>query len=72
MPATRKEMTTAGPAVSFATAPAREKMPAPMMPPTPIAVSCQSPSVRSRPFSGLGLDLVDGFAPQERRAAGGL
>jgi hypothetical protein len=45
----------------LATAPAREKIPAPMMPPTPIAVSCQSPSVRSSPplpsgsMSSMGL-----------------
>ncbi|CAM5736285.1 hypothetical protein STENM223S_11529 [Streptomyces tendae] len=42
-------MRTAGPAVPLATVPASVKMPAPMMPPTPIAVSCHSPSERTRP-----------------------
>ena len=53
-------MTTAGPAFSFATAPASEKIPAPMMPPMPMAVSCHRPSVRSSPppsdsMSSIGL-----------------
>ena len=51
MPATRNERSTAGPAVSWATVPASEKMPAPMMPPTPMAVSDHSPRERFRPPS---------------------
>ncbi len=43
-PAIRNDTSTAGPAVPLATVPASVKMPAPMMPPTPIAVSCHSPS----------------------------
>ena len=44
----RKAISTAGPtpglsASPCATSPAREKIPTPMMPPTPIAVSCHSP-----------------------------
>jgi hypothetical protein len=48
-PATRNDRSTAGPAVSLATCPASEKMPAPMIPPTPIAVSWRSVSVLLRP-----------------------
>src|SRR3954447_11178409 len=48
-PAIRNEKSTPGPADSLATAPAREKIPAPMMPPIPMAVSCHRPSVRCRP-----------------------
>ncbi len=46
-------MRTAGPAVWFATVPASVKMPVPMIPPTPIAVSCQRPSERVRPPSSV-------------------
>ncbi|EDY55631.1 conserved hypothetical protein [Streptomyces sviceus ATCC 29083] len=49
-PATRKETRTAGPAVPSATVPDGVKVPAPMMPPTPIAVGGHSPSDRSRPW----------------------
>ena len=48
-----------------ATSPAREKMPTPMMPPTPIAVSCHKPRLLvSSPVLVLLLDEVDRLAPQ--------
>ncbi|MDQ0717903.1 hypothetical protein QFZ55_007355 [Streptomyces luteogriseus] len=52
-------MSTAGPAVPLATVPASVKMPAPMMPPTPMAVSCHSPSDRSsRPPSPVSVSSI--------------
>jgi hypothetical protein len=58
-PATRKEMSTAGPAVPLATVPASVKMPAPMMPSPPMAVSCHSPSERSsRPPSPVSVSSI--------------
>src|SRR5687768_4814979 len=48
MPAMMKASATAGPAFAAACWPASTKMPTPMMPPRPIAVSCQRPSVRRK------------------------
>ena len=77
MPAMRNEKTTAGPtplpsSAPLATLPAREKMPAPMIPPMPMAVSCHRPSARVRPSpSGRSVgDLVDGLAPEVSPGAG--
>lgn len=55
-------MSTAGPApgvpwLPAATNPAREKMPTPMMPPTPIAVSCHRPSDLKSPLFLLSASM---------------
>src|SRR5690348_6929887 len=48
MPARMKAKVTAGPAWVAATTPVNTKMPTPMMPPRPMAVSCQRPSTRRK------------------------
>src|SRR5579859_4932027 len=48
MPARMKARVTAGPAWVAATTPVSTKMPTPMMPPRPMAVSCQRPSTRRK------------------------
>src|SRR5690348_13996423 len=48
MPAMMKLNATAGPAFAAACCPASTKMPTPMIPPRPIAVSCHTPSTRRK------------------------
>src|SRR5208337_2460541 len=62
MPAMTKEMMMAGPACSAAATPVSTKMPVPMMPPMPNAISAGMPSARTNPseeasflYSAIGL-----------------
>ena len=48
MPARMNDSATAGPALAAACWPASTKMPTPMMPPRPIAVSCHRPRTRRK------------------------
>src|SRR5687767_15944279 len=68
----RKATNTAGPtpglsASPCATSPAREKIPTPMMPPTPIAVSCHSPRLLARAPAPLSFSISSIWSTGMRR-----
>ena len=58
MPAMTKEMTMAGPACCAAARPVSTKMPVPMMPPMPKAISDGMPRARTRRLVGSLLVVV--------------
>ena len=58
MPAMMKEMTMAGPACCAAASPVSTKMPVPMMPPMPNAISDGMPSARTSRLSRRLLLIV--------------
>ena len=70
MPAMMNESTIAGPACWAAARPVSTKMPVPMMPPMPIAVSATGPSdLRSSPLSLSAARSCDGFRPRAGSSA---